>query len=210
MPSSTGVFGYINSKRDIILNFCFALSFFSWAGIGIYKDLEQLSTVRVFVSLINLLIGMLILFRLKLKKESSAIAILKSLPSLLAGGILFKLAQDYNDWSIPLQILFASGASFCIFSFLCLGRNFSIFPSKRKISTWGAYQLVRHPAYLGESIMLLALALFIAKLWVLVVLFIYAVSLVWRIEEEENLLGSDQEYLLYKKKTPYRLIPFVW
>ncbi|MCB9256425.1 MAG: isoprenylcysteine carboxylmethyltransferase family protein [Chitinophagales bacterium] len=210
MPSSTGVSGYINSKKDFLLNLCFALSFFSWAAIGIYKDFGQLSSVRLLTSLLNLEIGILILFRLKLKQESSPKAIIKSLPSLLAGGLLFKLAQDYNNWSYALQILFALGACFSLYSFYCLGKNFSIFPSKREISTSGAYKVVRHPAYLGESIMLLALALYIAKLWVLALLFIYALSLVWRIHEEETLLTCDKDYILYKAKTPYRLIPFLW
>jgi len=83
-------------------------------------------------------------------------------------------------------------------------------PGQKVIST-GPYALVRHPMYLGTSIMLLATPIALGSYWALPVFFILPLVLVYRIlNEEEVLLRELPGYREYMKKVRHRLIPFIW
>ena len=83
-------------------------------------------------------------------------------------------------------------------------------PGQRVISS-GPYALVRHPMYLGTSIMWLATPIALGSYWALPVFFILPLVLVYRIlNEEEVLLKELPGYREYMQKVRYRLIPFIW
>jgi protein-S-isoprenylcysteine O-methyltransferase Ste14 len=83
-------------------------------------------------------------------------------------------------------------------------------PGQKVIST-GPYALVRHPMYLGTSIMWLATPIALGSFWALPVFFILPLVLVYRIlNEEEVLLRELPGYREYMKKVRHRLIPFIW
>jgi protein-S-isoprenylcysteine O-methyltransferase Ste14 len=78
------------------------------------------------------------------------------------------------------------------------------------IST-GPYALVRHPMYLGTSIMWLATPVALGSYWALPVFLILPIVLVCRIMNEEEVLLRDlQGYREYTQKVRYRLIPGIW
>ena len=78
------------------------------------------------------------------------------------------------------------------------------------IST-GPYAVVRHPMYLGVSIMWLATPVALGSYWALPVFLILPFVLVFRIRnEEEVLLRELPGYREYTQVVRYRLIPGVW
>ena len=102
------------------------------------------------------------------------------------------------------------GGLVAVGSFVFLGKSFAILPAIRDVVVRGPYRLVRHPAYLGELLMVLACGL--AKPAVLnFTPFLLGIPLiVVRILAEESLLNSSNDYLTYKRKVRFRLIPLVW
>lgn len=83
-------------------------------------------------------------------------------------------------------------------------------PDQKVIST-GPYALVRHPMYLGTSIMWLATPIALGSYWALPVFLILPLVLVYRIRnEEEVLLRELPGYREYTQKVRYRLIPGIW
>lgn len=83
-------------------------------------------------------------------------------------------------------------------------------PDQKVIST-GPYSLVRHPMYLGTSIMWLATPVALGSYWALPVFLILPIVLVYRIRnEEEVLLRELPGYREYTQNVRYRLIPGIW
>ncbi|HVN92909.1 MAG TPA: isoprenylcysteine carboxylmethyltransferase family protein [Terracidiphilus sp.] len=81
---------------------------------------------------------------------------------------------------------------------------------QRVVST-GVYGFVRHPMYLGASLLLVGGALLVGSAAGLVVGAIMTCLLVVRIFGEERVLVRGLEgYIAYREKTRYRLIPGVW
>ncbi|MCP4678811.1 MAG: isoprenylcysteine carboxylmethyltransferase family protein [Deltaproteobacteria bacterium] len=133
-----------------------------------------------------------------------------ALPSLLIGGVAFKLSPEPALWPVHAQVLFAVGGVIAVVSFLFLGKSFSILPALRNIVIKGPYRFTRHPAYLGELAMVLACAL--AKpSYLNAIPFVIGVPLIIvRILAEERLLESDKRYLEYTRKVRFRLVPLIW
>ena len=195
-----------------LANTLFGLSVLSWAVLGLITSSvpERFSVVRISIAALNLCVGILFLFRDPLKKNGTVPAILASLPSLLIAGFALKLAAPLNRWPLGLEILFASGTAVAIFAFLTLGRSFALLPAVRTIVSDGPFRFIRHPAYAGEFLMVLACALSqptLANAWpaLIVVPLIGA-----RIIAEESVLKTDPEYQAYSKKVARRLLPGIW
>ncbi len=81
----------------------------------------------------------------------------------------------------------------------------------QEVVTTGPYQWVRHPMYLGSSIMTLAAPLALGSYLALVPTLLLPIFLVLRILDEERVLLAELPgYREYTRKTRYRLIPRVW
>lgn len=75
----------------------------------------------------------------------------------------------------------------------------------------GLYGLVRHPLYVGASIMMVGAPLALGSLWALVILVPGFAALPVRILDEEKMLTEQLPgYDEYTRAVPYRLIPHVW
>ncbi len=75
----------------------------------------------------------------------------------------------------------------------------------------GVYGLVRHPMYLGASLVFVGAALLLGSIWGLLLALALVGLLVVRIFGEEKLLARDLEgYKEYLQKVRYRLVPHVW
>ena len=200
------------SFKEKLLNISFGLSLIYWGVAGFlhsYNGLET-PTLRWVITLLNFTVGLLIIFRSPVFNKGSVKSIAMSLPSLICGGLLFKLAKPLVDWSLYLQVVFILGAVFALTAFLFLGRSFSIFPDVRKIKSMGVFSIVRHPSYLGEIIMITACLLATQYWQSFLVYMVFIPSIVLRIKEEEDLLIISSEYRNYQKNVKWRLLPYVW
>ena len=198
------------SERLVNIAFGFSILYWGVAGFLAYNEGLNTPFIRFFITLLNLTVGFLILFRKPVNKSCSLKAVLYSLPSLACGELIFKLALPLDQWSLTSKVLFTLGAGMALLSFLMLGRNFSIFPGLRSMVSGGFYKIVRHPSYLGESLMLLG-CLMAADGWLSLIPFLLFIpTIALRIKEEENLLLYDEGYQEYTRQVRWRLIPGVW
>jgi protein-S-isoprenylcysteine O-methyltransferase Ste14 len=83
-------------------------------------------------------------------------------------------------------------------------------PDQRVVST-GPYAIVRHPMYLGATLLLLATPFALGSVWAIIFAVIAVCALVWRLLEEERYLSQHLPgYDDYRQVTRYRLVPLVW
>jgi protein-S-isoprenylcysteine O-methyltransferase Ste14 len=81
----------------------------------------------------------------------------------------------------------------------------------RQVVSTGVYGIVRHPMYLGASLMFVGGPLLLSSGWGLLAGFALVLLLVLPIPGEENLLARHLEgYEAYRRKVRYRLVPRVW
>jgi len=81
----------------------------------------------------------------------------------------------------------------------------------QRVITTGPYAVVRHPLYASALLYLVGTPLALGSYWgELGVVFMVPV-LVWRLLDEERLLGRDLSgYRAYQARVRYRLVPRVW
>ncbi len=198
--------------EERFFNLFLGMSIMCWGVAGLFSDLPEpgLSVVRGLTTCFNIVVGALVLFRSQLQQGVSLSGLLSALPSLLLSGLLFRFSRPFHEWGGGLELLFAVGTLLALISLLNLGRNFSILPQRRGISEGGLYRLVRHPIYLGESLMLLACLLSAPKGLNLLVFILFVPFLVLRIHSEEKLLCEQASYLRYRGSVRWRLVPYLW
>jgi protein-S-isoprenylcysteine O-methyltransferase Ste14 len=82
---------------------------------------------------------------------------------------------------------------------------------EQKVISTGPYSVVRHPMYLGITVMYLFTPLALGSWWALIVFIFFPLILIFRIFNEEDVLLRDLPgYKEYCQKTRYRLIPYIW
>lgn len=171
---------------------------------------DRFTPVRLTISILNTVVGCFVLFRMPVSQHGSAPMIAVALPSLIVAGFAFKLSPAPHLWPVYAEILFAVGGSLAVWAFLFLGRSFAILPAIRNIVVRGPYRLVRHPAYLGELLMILACAIASPSLLGVIPFLVGIPLIVIRILAEEKLLHSKESYRQYCKKVGFRLVPRIW
>lgn len=92
-----------------------------------------------------------------------------------------------------------------IFSYINLGRNFSIFPDRKGLVTHGFYQHLRHPIYSSYIHIIAVLVIFNPNRINLAALMLLLVGLYLRAINEERILINDRKYVSYVKKLRCRL-----
>ena len=123
-------------------------------------------------------------------------------------------------WSDVPAYLVVAGDVFIVLGFWMMFRVFrensfaastiQMMEGQTVIST-GPYRVVRHPMYAGALVMLLPSPLALGSYWGLWVDLPMLGVIVWRLlEEEKFLLKNLPDYEEYRRKTRYRLVPFVW
>ena len=195
-----------------ICNWLLGLSVIGVAVLGLFYESPEFrfSPVRCTISLLNFVVGAFVLVRMPVKQHGSVRMIAVALPSLLVTGVAFKLAPKPHRWLLHTEILFIAGGLIAMVSFVFLHKSFAILPALRDIVVKGPYRLVRHPAYLGELMMVGACAMSLST-WLSTLPFVVGIPLVViRILAEEKLLPTDVCYSKYKKIVRFRLLPFVW
>jgi protein-S-isoprenylcysteine O-methyltransferase Ste14 len=91
-----------------------------------------------------------------------------------------------------------------------LGRSFAVLPAVRKLVICGPYRYLRHPAYAGEVVLLLACALASENSWSWFLLALGILLMAVRIQAEEETLEALEGYQRYRQEVPFRLLPGLW
>jgi protein-S-isoprenylcysteine O-methyltransferase Ste14 len=126
-------------------------------------------------------------------------------------------------WTPPLPFwVHASGALLLLASAFFFFRSFTdntfLSPLVRiqterqqQVVSTGVYAFVRHPMYLGASLMFIGAPLLLGSAWGLVVGLGLVLVLVVRIRGEEALLVRELDgYAAYRDRVRYRLLPGLW
>lgn len=79
------------------------------------------------------------------------------------------------------------------------------------VVTTGPYSIVRHPMYIAVIIQFSAIPLALGSLYALIPAMIMNILIVIRTYLEDKTLHKELKgYKAYAKKTPYKLLPFIW
>jgi len=120
------------------------------------------------------------------------------------------MSAPLGEWYLSAEVVYLLGAALVLLSLLSLGRSFAVFPAVRSIRNCGPYRYLRHPAYLGEFIMLAACCGARPSLATLAAVAGAVPLLALRITAEEKLLMSHPAYESYALQVRWRLLPGVW
>jgi len=200
------------AAHERALNIALGASLLFWAAMGaIGTDFGRgPAAVRLGVIALNAIIGACFLVRKPAHSHGSWASVVMSVPAFAIAAAAFKLSAGTALWPAGASALFVAGAALACLSFVYLGRCFAIFPAFRGVVARGPYRLVRHPAYMGE-LMMVAACLWAAPgviagaLGALIVPAIYT-----RIRVEEALLAESRDYRDYAGAVRWRLVPLVW
>ena len=88
-----------------------------------------------------------------------------------------------------------------------MGRRFGLLPANRGIVSKGPFALVRHPIYIGWLLLAAGYAMSYPSARNILLIVAVLPFMIWRIEQEELLLGEDPEYSAYRARVRFRLIP---
>lgn len=106
--------------------------------------------------------------------------------------------------------LSACGLVIVIAGKIALGRSFGFMPANRGIVCAGPYKIVRHPIYAGYVLTHVAFAAANPTWWNVLVLAGADGALLRRAVYEERVLARDMEYLDYRARVRWRLVPGVF
>ena len=125
------------------------------------------------------------------------------LGAILCNAFIVKLIDEkYSVLSIP-SFLFIIGVFLTLSSLFSLGKSFAVTPMLCNIKTKKCYSYVRHPMYLGESIIMLSCLLATKSPVSIFIYILYLFYTIKRIHEEECLLLKAHKYQEYCKCTPW-------
>lgn len=198
--------------QERLFNTLLALSVSSWAVLGLSRSepADRWSVVRLTIAVVHVAVAVLLLRRGPVRRHGTYAFITLALPALVVSGWAFKAAPQPRDWPVHAEAVFVCGAGFALIALFSLGRSFAILPALRGVVTLGPYRLIRHPAYLGELIMIAACCL-ASPTWMTALPVLVAVpAVVMRIAAEERTLEHDPAYIAYAQRVRRRLVPGLW
>ncbi len=129
------------------------------------------------------------------------------------------ISQPKSIFTLPVQsivglVLIVSGFALILVAHVTLWNFYSSFlviKSDHKLITHGVYRFVRHPIYLGTTMVCIGVPLYAASLLGVMIMSIMIPVFLSRIRIEEKLLTDEfgDAYRTYKEATS-KLIPFIF
>lgn len=124
--------------------------------------------------------------------------------------------SELHPWFIPPGLMLLTGGFNLVYWSMAVNRHFETtvriqHDRDHKVVSWGPYQIVRHPGYLGLIISNYASAMILGSLYGFLTATATFAILAYRTWREDLTLQAELEgYREYAEKTRYRLIPFIW
>ncbi|MFT6397957.1 MAG: protein-S-isoprenylcysteine O-methyltransferase Ste14 [Bradymonadia bacterium] len=166
--------------------------------------------VQRIAAILGVLVGVLLIVRKPAKHNGSNAQIAAALPSLIVGSLLLRLliGSQPTWWMLAIS---TTGAILSVTAFGTLGKSFAVLPSRRDVVTRGPYKFLRHPAYLGQWLVMTGCAGAAAPPWLGLALAVGLLPwLALRAVAEERLLSEDPVYVRYMETVQWRIIPGIW
>ncbi len=168
------------------------------------------NALGIVLMALQVLVATLFLVRRAPRREASwrqrAVCLLSVPLPMLA----LSMAPPIPSWPLHAVLLLAIGGVGAGLSLAALGRSFGVLPAVRGIVERGPYDLVRHPAYANELVMVLACALAAPTVATSALAVVTVVLVVVRIRIEEQVLRFDARYGDYAQRVRFRLVPLLW
>jgi protein-S-isoprenylcysteine O-methyltransferase Ste14 len=124
------------------------------------------------------------------------------------------LLRPGDGWALlpeaPAAMISACGLIVIVCGKLSLGRSFGVVPANRGIVSRGLYRSVRHPIYAGYLVTHGAFLLSHLSAWNAAVLVAGDVMLIVRAAFEERTLARDPEYVRYRERVRWRIVPGIY
>lgn len=200
-------------ERGHFVNLLFGITFINLTIVGVFTltlSCTFLSMVRLSVVLCNLIMGVMLISNKHFRSVSSPLYKPYWLSMIVCNIVVIKLVDEsFPVTSIAFGI-YLVGYIILMLSLGTLRDSFAVTPMVSSIKTNLLYGFVRHPMYLGESIMLLSCVVATSSPVSILVLIAFGVSMCLRIKEEERVLSLNQGYESYCSKVRWRLLPHVW
>jgi len=154
------------------------------------------------------------------EKESEQKTVLFLSGLMFLGGFIVAGLDFRFGWSEMPSWLVIAGAVIFLLSYLLyaevlrentyLSRTIEVQKDQKVIDT-GLYGIVRHPMYAVTVFLFLSMPLVLGSWPALVIFLVYPIIIAKRIRNEEQVLEAGLPgYTDYKKRVPYRMIPFIW
>ncbi len=148
--------------------------------------------------------GLAVFWMIFRKKSSSEVHWSAQLLAWFSAILPLTMQTSKND---GLSWLSVPGLLLMLWAFWSLGSSFAIAPAVRKLVLSGPYRFLRHPMYAGELFSLIGFCIGSPLVWNWSVVLVFAVSIGYRISQEERLL---KRYAVYAHFVKWRLMPGVW
>jgi protein-S-isoprenylcysteine O-methyltransferase Ste14 len=134
-----------------------------------------------------------------LDEQLSLLPIASRLPTIIMGIILMLIGLIYGLWSIRAQIVLARGTPLPMMA-------------TKKLLSSGPFKQCRNPMSFGTLLLYLGFSILlgsISAIVMVILLFLSLVVYIKKIEEQELELRFGEEYLAYKRETPF-IIPRIF
>jgi protein-S-isoprenylcysteine O-methyltransferase Ste14 len=150
-----------------------------------------------------------------IQKVIQGLASLFFILSLILGGLDYRFGWSHLPISLVRLgdglVVLGFFAVFLVFKENSFASSVIRVRQKQKVISTGPYAFLRHPMYSGASLMLFGMPLALGSGWAFIpILFLFAVIVARLLAEEKFLSKKLPGYKAYCRKTPYRLVPYLW
>jgi protein-S-isoprenylcysteine O-methyltransferase Ste14 len=182
-------------------------------GAFLYRNLEFLSQQMkpsvVLLAVFNFVVILVVLTRRPAKRVGKDwFTILVTLGGTYCP--IFFMGSSAVHEIILLQIIGSMGLLVSLSGLWVLRKSFGLLPADRGIVQHGIYRLIRHPLYAGYFMSISCFLVQNLTRWNIICYCLWILCEWLRLLREERLLSQNPEYVEYKRKTKWRIFPFVW
>jgi len=121
--------------------------------------------------------------------------------------VFFLKPAGFSDLHLVPILIQVTGSLIIMGSYLSLNRSTGILPAIRTIKIDGLYCVIRHPMYAGYQIFIFGYILNNLSIHNITVFIVGTVAQILRILSEEKYLSCEPDFIDYKTRVKYRMIP---